>query len=148
MRKIARASALVALGLALTGCDANMFQGPVALRQMEGMLEAAVCVQGEISRVSGLERGRATSQQWTEFWSLDTQAAVSPGTTFIAGLQGATHGEIFRAPSLAPGSELDIAFFDADVTLVSAVFRIPPQGVPLDEWLQSDGRTTSEACPD
>lgn len=139
---------LIVLCLALTGCDPHMFQGRAALRDSEGSLEVAICVDGDVSRISGLERGRSTSQQWTEFWSLDTQQGVSPGTTFVAGASGVNGAEVFYAPTLAPGSELDIAFFDGDETIASAVFRIPSDGVPADDWLQSDGTTSSSACPE
>ncbi|MBA8815589.1 hypothetical protein FHX48_000641 [Microbacterium halimionae] len=125
-----------------------MFQGPIALRDTEGSLEVAICVDGDVSRISGLERGRSTSQQWTEFWSLDTQQSVSPGTTFVAGAPGSNGAEVFNTPTLAPGSELDIAFFDGDETIASAVFRIPSEGAPADDWLQPDGTTSSSACPD
>lgn len=146
-RRIVAAFLAAACIAVLSGCDTEMFQGPVSVKQAEGRLVIKVCAGGDITNIHASTWDTRT-RSWVTFWQADVKLSLARGDEFLSGARdGVLFGE-FTEPGLSAGMGIDISFTNANGAVASAVLEVPEQGLPTAEWLRSDGSIDSEACLD
>ncbi|MET0830354.1 MAG: hypothetical protein ABWY26_12580 [Microbacterium sp.] len=135
------------LAVGLAGCDNNLFQGPLAVRESYGGLEIAVCTSGSTDEVVAYESARSADERWSEFLRASGELALTAGTIIVPAreMRGLQMQEYVR-PHLTGGSELDISVNLDDSAVASALFLIPDGGLPIASWLQPDGTVTTSPC--
>jgi hypothetical protein len=140
------AAAVMSIVGMLSGCDAGMFRGPLAIRGTEEAIEVAICEPIAIVGIEGLVRPPIALRRWATFW---TEAGPSTELTAGAVLRpGFAGGESVRyeAPDLSEGTEVDLALADATGGTLSAVFTIPSDGLRGTSWLRPDGSIAASPC--
>lgn len=145
MRVVAAFLAVVPV-VVLSGCDMEMFQGPVSVKQLQGRLLVTVCAEGEVTSINALTRGVDTDRAWVTFWVGHVDLSLARGDEFLGGArEGIAFGR-FSEPKISAGTEIDISFSGSDGAIASAVLKAPEEGLPTQKWLRSDGSIDSEPC--
>ncbi len=142
------ATAGVAL-LVMSGCESQMFEGPLSLKSTGSGLEVGVCVAVEVAKVDGaLRRPGFLYRPWETIWdeTTDEHHEVAAGEVIGPGILDGSSADDVEVASIAPGDELDITLTSPDGTVVSAVFTVPESGVPETGWLAPDGSITRGVC--
>lgn len=145
--------ALTLFVLAVSGCDSNFFQDPIAVRADGTDLLVTVCTSIDAGKVLMEEVDPSRGGEWEAFWKVEQRVQLQKGTsaTSADGFAGFGQAALITAPALRPGSELSIAFLPSSETSGNstvALFTVPEAGIPSDGWLQAGGRITTAACPE
>lgn len=134
----------------LSGCEPNIYDGPVAISQGPAGLRVAVCEDVDIKSIQVLVRPHTDHGDWETIWSATGSGHVGDNDPFLLsdGIVGLTPKPI-SVPSLAGGQVLDIYinnFVDADQTVLAS-FIVPTTGMPSEKWLSPAGAISPAPCP-
>ena len=64
----------------LCGCDSNLWQGPVSVRDLDGGLAFAICEDIAANKAIASVRPPTLFREWKEFWVAEGSADIDPGT--------------------------------------------------------------------
>lgn len=145
MEKVTFLALVLVASLALSGCVERFGGGPNSLSRSGDDLLIAVCSDIDVRQIYGAMTGEAGRQV---FLDLEGEAQVAPGAVLqsgqrIAGLEG-----YFEQTSLEGIRTVSIKFEGVGKGASwSSIFDSGSSiEIPLDGWLQTDGRVTDEPC--
>ncbi len=149
MRRMWRPAGLAGAGLlvlSVSACDPyRNFQGPVAVRVVGGEVQLAVCTDVEVGLVYVLFHG---ADDASAEWEAVGLASFRSGEVITAESlrEMYEHPRIEQPPDAIESVEVLLQRPNErnNVTVI-----LPIEGAPTspDDWLQSDGRWTTQKCP-
>lgn len=134
--------------LGLAGCDLGTFGGPAAIQLQGNELSIVVC--RDVTVVAA-KLTAMTAEGPERIWEATGRATLERGDLLApsnppAELSNVTLGRT----ELAPGETVSLVLLAPERPGVNgdiyADFNIPNDGVPTDEWIQSNGELTNGPC--
>ncbi|MBM7470915.1 hypothetical protein [Subtercola frigoramans] len=150
-RRLATFSIVVVALASANGCAALPFDPPnsgaVSIQASETGLRITVCKSITATRIWLQSRNVAEGRAWSQLWDATGQSHLERLTMIsTSGTEG--FGAATTQPSLASGEELSLMIVGTESESIDAEFGpLPESGLSKDQWLQSDGSSSSEPCP-
>jgi hypothetical protein len=139
------AFAIVLVGL--TGCDSDVFSGPIAVSRDGEHLLIAICRDISVDGFYMSQRNNSDGMPWERFWTAQGSAAFEAGEVISTG--GSPPGiqsDELSDPNMNAGTEYAITFVATEPGTNASADLSVRHDLDEDRWLHPDGSVTPEAC--
>lgn len=146
---LAIVAVMLAVGALMSGCAPIRydFPLPVAIRQLGGDIEVAVCEPVTADRIYVGVRNAATDGDWLTLSELQGSAAIETGSVFRVGDELAGMTAVVDGTPHAPSDGEDVNVNLQGTTDTMTVFFAAVPWKDLDgDWFFADGKRSGEPC--
>jgi hypothetical protein len=129
----------------LSGClPFDRFDGPVAIRSSDGVIEVAFCTSLSVTEL--YIEVRQNGDDWQPVLDVKGNSLIRSGSTFrVDTPPEGFEGDPLSQPTLGPRVEVSVLAVSPADDLIAG-FSSDGAGLPTDSWLHPDRSTTQQPC--
>lgn len=146
---LAMGAIVLSVGTLMSGCGPIRYEPPlpVAVRQMGGDIEVAVCESIIADRLYVAVRNSATNGEWLTLSELRGSAAIETGSVFRVGEEMEGMRAVVDGTPRAPldGEDVNVNLQGATDAMTVFFAAVPWEDLDGD-WFFTDGKSSGEPC--
>ncbi len=132
----------------LAGCENAYHFGPYELSYDGTNLVVVSCEERDVETIYLEERGTAPGNEGrVEIWEAAGKVSLAKGDVLVVGGENpGLRNKVSVAPKVEPGMRYFVGMNEVQGSVDTALFTIPPDGLPEGRWLSPHGDLASEPC--